>query len=126
MQGPIAATMRSGRAPSPAIAPTVASTTPASAPRQPAWAAPITPAVGVREQHRRAVGAEHAERDARAVADQRVGRALGPPRPRRASEHDLDAVDLAGRGQASPRRPRAAPCASARLRSTRAGSSPPE
>ena len=74
MQGPIAARIRSGCAPSSVIARTVASITPASAPRQPAWAAPITPAARVGEQHRRAVGAEHAKRHARAVADQRIGR----------------------------------------------------
>ena len=91
MQGPTAARIRSGRAPSRAIACTVASSTPASAPRQPAWAAPITRAVGIGEQDRRAVGAQHAERDARAIADQRVGlpaaggraRAHARPRPRR-------------------------------------------
>ena len=44
MQGPTAARMRSRRAPSFSIAAIVASTTPPSAPFQPACAAPITPA----------------------------------------------------------------------------------
>ena len=44
MHGPTAATTRARAAPSPTMASTVASITPASAPRQPAWAAPITPA----------------------------------------------------------------------------------
>ena len=42
MVGPITAMMRSGLAPSLRMASTVASTMPASAPRQPAWAAPMT------------------------------------------------------------------------------------
>ena len=44
MHGPTAAAMRSTRAPSEIIAAIAWSVTPASAPRQPAWAAPITPA----------------------------------------------------------------------------------
>ena len=44
MQGPIAAAIEAGSAPSSTMAATVASITPATAPRQPAWAAPITPA----------------------------------------------------------------------------------
>ena len=46
MQGPIAATIAAGLAPSRTIAATVASITPATAPRQPAWTAPATPAFG--------------------------------------------------------------------------------
>ena len=46
MQGPIAARMPSGRAPSSIIASMVASHTPPTAPRQPAWQAPITPSSG--------------------------------------------------------------------------------
>ncbi len=46
MQGPSAALTRSGLAPSRAIASTVASITPASAPFQPACAAPMTRASG--------------------------------------------------------------------------------
>ncbi len=42
MAGPITAVMRSGLAPSLVMASTVASTMPDSAPRQPAWAAPMT------------------------------------------------------------------------------------
>ncbi len=42
MAGPITAAMRSGLAPSSTMASTVASTMPESAPRQPAWAAPMT------------------------------------------------------------------------------------
>ena len=46
MQGPMAATIRAGSAPSLTIAATVPATTPPRAPFQPAWAAPITPAAG--------------------------------------------------------------------------------
>ena len=46
MQGPIPARILPGSAPSAAICIMVASTTPASAPRQPACAAPITRAIG--------------------------------------------------------------------------------
>ena len=46
MQGPRAAVIRSGAAPSAAMAASAASSTPSSAPCQPAWAAPITPASG--------------------------------------------------------------------------------
>src|SRR6266851_10341580 len=46
MQGPIAARMRPGSAPSATIAATVVATTPPSAPFQPAWAAPMTEAAG--------------------------------------------------------------------------------
>ena len=42
------------------IAAIVASVTPPSAPRQPAWAAPTTPP-RIGEQHRRAIGGEDAE-----------------------------------------------------------------
>ena len=73
MQGPIAARTRSRRAPSFSIAAIVASTTPPSAPFQPACAAPITPACGIGQQHRRAVGRHHAQHDARPVGHQRVG-----------------------------------------------------
>ena len=46
MHGPMPARIRSGRAPSRVIAATVASMTPASAPRQPPCAAPMTRASG--------------------------------------------------------------------------------
>ena len=46
MHGPTAAAIRAGAAPRPTMAATVASRMPASAPFQPAWAAPITPASG--------------------------------------------------------------------------------
>ncbi len=46
MQGPIAARVRPGLAPSATIAATVVATTPPSAPFQPAWAAPMTEAAG--------------------------------------------------------------------------------
>ena len=73
MHGPTAAAMRSTPAPSDSIAAIVASVTPASAPRQPAWAAPTTPASRVGEQHRRAVGGQDAEQQAGPVGDHRVG-----------------------------------------------------
>ena len=53
-------------APSRSIAAMVASVTPASAPRQPAWAAPIDAGLGIGEQHRRAIGGEDAEQQVRA------------------------------------------------------------
>ena len=46
MHGPTAATMRRGSAPREAMASTVASRTPPSAPFQPAWAPPTTIACG--------------------------------------------------------------------------------
>ncbi len=46
MQGPTAAVMSAGSAPSRIIAPTAAFTIPPSAPRQPAWAAATTRALG--------------------------------------------------------------------------------
>ena len=76
MHGPMPARIRSRCAPRRSIASTVASTTPPKAPRQPACAAPITRAAGSREQHRRAVGSEHAQRQAGDVGRHRV-------RPRR-------------------------------------------
>ena len=84
MQGPIAARIAlAPRAELRSWPATVASTTPASAPRQPAWAQPITPAArsairtGAQSAH------EHAERYARAVGHQRVRLdRLVPPRAR--------------------------------------------
>ena len=76
MTGPTAAAIRARSAPIFAIAATVASITPAKAPFQPAWAAPITPASAVGEQDRRAVGGEDAEGEAGPVGDHGVG--MGP------------------------------------------------
>ncbi len=56
--------MRSRSAPSFSIAATVASITPVSAPRHPAWAAPITRASRVGQQHRPAVGGRDADGEA--------------------------------------------------------------
>ena len=84
---------RQDRAPSRTMAATVASITPATAPRQPAWAAPTTPASAVGEQDRRAVGGDDAESDirpaghhARRRAGRRRGTTVSSPRrrPRRA------------------------------------------
>ena len=63
MQGPIPARIRSGRAPSPVIAATVASMTPASAPRQPPCAAPIIRASGSANS----TGAQSAARTPRTI-----------------------------------------------------------
>ena len=51
----------------------VASSTPLAAPRQPAWAAPMTPAVCVREQDRAAIGGGDADGDPRRPGHDRVG-----------------------------------------------------
>ena len=71
MQGPRAATISPRLAPSRPIASTVAPTTPASAPFQPACAAPMTRAL-VGEQDHAAVRARHAEGEARARRHERV------------------------------------------------------
>ena len=121
MQGPMAAAIR--RAPSACMAATVASSTPATAPRQPAWAAPTTPAVRVAEQHRRAVGGDDAQRDAGPVGHHGVGAgalAGGPGDGRRAPPRcRAPGSDRAGvrvrrrwrgrRGRGSPARRRASP-----------------
>src|SRR5216684_1366559 len=73
MHGPIAAAMRCGAAPSSIIAATVASSTPPSAPRQPACAAPMMRAAG----------------SAKSIGARPV---LAPPRP--LDDHHLRAVHL--------------------------------
>ncbi len=78
-------------APSRSMASTVASTTPPSAPRQPAWAAPITPRLRIGEQNRPAIGRRDADRERAHAGDDGVG-----ARPRRR------------RSRALPRRRRAA------------------
>ena len=76
------------------------SPTPASAPRQPAWAAPMTRACGVGEQDRPAVGGADAERDARTVGDDGVGlRSLRPVAQTLVDDRDVGAVNLVGRRQ---------------------------
>ncbi len=75
------AAMRPGAAPQRCIAASVASSTPATAPRQPAWAAPMTPA-RIGEQHRRAIAGHDAQRDAAAVGHHRVGARAVPRGPR--------------------------------------------
>ena len=102
MQGPSAAQMRAGRRPSPAIAATVASTTPASAPLQPACAAPIDARLGVREQDHAAVGAGDAESQARRRGDERVA-----ARPRVGGQgardrRDVGRMDLVGNDADGP------------------------
>ena len=68
---PDAAAMRS-RPASHIMASIVSSVTPANAPRQPAWAAPIDPGI-VPQEHRRAVCGKDAEQQARSVGDYGVG-----------------------------------------------------
>ena len=72
MTGPSAATIRRRSAPTPSMAATVASSTPAKAPRQPAWAAP-TIRNGVGQQHRAAIGRRHADRERRNFGDDGIG-----------------------------------------------------
>jgi hypothetical protein len=62
------------------------SVTPAIAPRQPAWAAPTTPVVGVRQQDRGAVCRHHAQQQAGTVGDERIG--MGPLRIRQSFTGD--------------------------------------
>ena len=87
----------------------VAGTTPATSPGRPQWQPPITPRLGVGEQHHRAVGSAHHQGHARLVGDHPVGacvevtvevgaRALG------ADVRDVVAVDLAQRGHRVARR----------------------
>ena len=81
--------------------------------------------LGIGEQDRRAVGAEHAERDAGAIADQRVGRRLGRP----GSGARATTTSAPWTWRTVHRLAAGAPSrasASARLRSTRSGSSPLE
>ena len=58
------------RAPSVAHRATAAGTTPATRPGRPEWTAPITPRVGVGEQHRHAVGGPDHQHQAGPVGDQ--------------------------------------------------------
>ena len=85
MQGPTAATMRSRRAPSLSMAAMVASRMPASAPRQPACAAADDAGLGVGEQHRGAIGGQHADGEAARGRDDGVGPRPLVRRPRRSS-----------------------------------------
>ena len=71
MQGPIAARRFSRLAPSRSMAAIVLSTTPpAPSTRRPA--PPTVAGVGIGQQHRRAIGGQHAQHDARPVGDQRI------------------------------------------------------
>ena len=94
MQGPIAAATAAGWAPNRTMAATVCSMTPATAPRQPAWAAPTTPAANIGQQDRRAVCGDDAERDIWPVGHHGVGAWAGARLPRGGDVHRIVAVDL--------------------------------
>ena len=100
MQGPSAATTSPRRAPSRSIAATVASTTPVSAPFQPACAAPMTRARRVGEQDHAAIGAGHAEREPRRRRRQPVAAWAIVRRPGFGDRHRVGRVDLVGHGEA--------------------------
>ena len=125
MHGPIAAAMRCGAAPSFVIAATVASSTPPTraAPAGMRRADRCRPRIG--EQHRRAIGGEDAERDARrfaspcASARGRPSRGHGCSRPSRQR-----AVHLVAGGEAVGRRGRAPPRRGGGSRRRSSGSSP--
>ena len=59
----------------------VASSTPATAPRQPAWAAPTIARRRIGEQNRRAIGGDDAQRQTGPVGDHGVGFLATPGRP---------------------------------------------
>ena len=105
MHGPMPARIRSGRAPSRVIAATVASITPASAPRQPPCAAPMMRELGIGEQNRRAIGREHAERDPRHRCHHRVGARVLLAPPRGFDRDRVRAVDLMAADQPIRRQP---------------------
>ena len=81
-------------APSFSIAAIVASSTPVSAPFQPACAAPITPALRVGEQDRAAVGGGDADREARHARDDRVGARRILARPWLLGDDHVGRMDL--------------------------------
>src|SRR5579885_2279116 len=123
MHGPIPARMRSARAPSATMPETVASITPASVPRQPPCAAPITPAAGSANN----TGAQSAARMPRAIP----GAAVTMPSARGAAPAGHGSVTVTtaalwtwlqviSRAAGRPSRSAAA----ARLRATLSGSSP--
>ena len=91
--------------------PMVASMTPATAPRQPAWAAPTTPAVGIGEQHRRAVGGDDTQRQARLPVTMASARGPAPGAQGGSTVDDGGAVDLGAARKAllTPRRWRQRP-----------------
>ena len=94
MHGPIAAAIRSRRAPSPSIAAIVESVTPPSAPFHPACAAPITPA----SRSANSTGAQSAvrmlEHQAGPVGDQSIGLRAVRIGPRLDHRHRVGAVHL--------------------------------
>ncbi len=55
------------------MAATVASRMPESAPRQPAWAAPMTRALAIAKEDRSAIGGEHADGKAGRGGDDGIG-----------------------------------------------------
>ncbi len=82
MQGPSTAVIRSGAAPSPTIAATTPSSTPPSAPFQPACAAPITPASGSASRTGPQSAVSTPKQQARPIGHQRVGFGSRPRCPR--------------------------------------------
>ena len=102
------------------MASTVASMTPASRPRQPAWATPITPSA-LAQGDRRAVGGQDRQRHPRRPAHRGVGRRSASP-ARVVDQHDPWPVDL---DQPGPRPvddgPAAGPPPPGRSRSDRPG-----
>ena len=92
--------MRARAAPSFSMAATVASITPAKAPRQPACAAPTTPACASANSN----GPQSAVETPMASPGMRVTMRVGAralfARPRRLGDHDVGRMDLVGREQA--------------------------
>ena len=88
--------MRARSAPHRSIAAIVASSTPVAAPRQPAWAAPMTPACCVGEQHRAAIGGGHPDGEAGRPGHDGVGARTLLRAPRPLDRHDVGRMDLIG------------------------------
>ena len=118
MQGPMAAAIRSAGRRGRAWRRRSPPARRRRAPRQPAWAAPTTPASGSAEQHRRAIGGDDAEGEPGPVGDHRIGaRALRRAARARSTMHHLGAVHLRQADQRCGSAPRAR-AARARFSST--------
>ena len=100
MQGPMTAAMRTTRAPSACIAASVASSTPAAAPRQPAWAAPTTPASASANSTGAQSPVTMPSVDARPVGHHRIGARALAGRPGRGDADHLGAMHLRQADQA--------------------------